>query len=203
MKIGYARVSTREQDISSQIHLLEQADCEKIFQNYASGVNDKREGLQKMLSILRKDDTVIVYKIDRIFRSFKEMIKLIEIFNRDGIFITSLSQAAFDTRSANGRFMLNMFAIFAEFERDLISDRTKEGLANARRRNQTLGRPNGIKPATKIKYETALDLYKNKDLPIEKACKLVKISKTTFYRVDAYYKAIEAEKIAADLALKK
>ncbi|RUT68576.1 recombinase family protein [Flavobacterium cupreum] len=202
MKIGYARVSTGDQNISSQIHLLEQAGCERIFQDQATGVNDKRPGLQEMLGMLRKDDIVIVYKIDRIFRSFKEMIKLVEFFNNNGVFFSSISQSHFDTSSANGRFILNMFAIFAEFERDLISDRTKEGLANARRRNQTLGRPKGIKPAKKIKYETALHFYKNKNIPIDTACENAGISKTTFYRVDAFYRVLESEKKTADPALK-
>ncbi|BDU27654.1 recombinase family protein [Flavobacterium sp. GSB-24] len=194
MKIGYARVSTQDQNITSQIQLLEGAGCERIFQDHASGVNDKRPGLLEMLSILRKDDIVIIYKTDRLFRSLRNMIELIEKFNLLGVKFKSLSEPEFDTTSANGKLFLQIFSAFAEFERSLISERTKVGLDSARRRNQTLGRPKGIKPGTKIKYETALHFYKNKGIPIEAACENAGISKTTFYRVDSFIKAKEADK---------
>lgn len=200
MKIGYARVSTQDQNISSQIQLLEGAGCERIFQDHASGVNEKRPGLLEMLSILRKDDVVIIYKTDRLFRSLRNMIDLIERFNSLGVKFRSLSEPEFDTTSSNGKLFLQIFSAFAEFERNLISERTRFGLESARRRNQTLGRPKGIKPGTKIKYETALHFYKNKGIPIETACENAGISKTTFYRVDAYFKAIEAEKAIVDQA---
>lgn len=194
MLIGYARVSTKDQNINSQLELLKQAGCEKIYQDHASGVNDKRPGLNEMLSILRKDDIVIIYKSDRIFRSLQNMVNLVEIFNKKGVLFKSLTEPEFDITNANGKLFLQIFAAVAEFERNLISERTKTGLESAKRRNKTLGRPKGIKSGTKIKYETALHFYQTKNLPIDQACKNAGISKTTFYRVDAFYKTIDQNK---------
>ncbi|MFK7114668.1 recombinase family protein [Flavobacterium oreochromis] len=184
MKIGYARVSTDGQNISSQIDLLEKEGCEKIFRDYASGVKENRPGLNQMLEILRKGDTVIIYKSDRIFRSLKNMVELIDKFNELGVNFKSLSEPEFDTTSANGRFILQIFGAVAEFERNLISERTKLGLNNARRRKKLLGRPKGAKNETIEKYNYAQHLYENKNIPIDKACEIAGISKTTFYRID-------------------
>ncbi|MFH6966614.1 recombinase family protein [Flavobacterium sp. FlaQc-28] len=191
MKIGYARVSTTEQDISSQIYLLKEAGCEKIYTDHATGINDNRPGFQDMISILRKGDIIIIYKTDRLFRSLRNMVDLIEKFKDLGVTFKSLSEPEFDLTSPNGKFILQIFGAVAEFERNLISERTKIGLEAARRRNKSLGRPKGIKPSTKIKYETALYFYNSKHIPIETACKNAGISKTTFYRVDLFYKNLE------------
>lgn len=184
MKIGYARVSTEDQNIQSQIDLLEEYGCEKIFSDHASGVRDDRPGLNSMLESLRKGDTVIIYKTDRIFRSLKNMIILIEKFNNMEINFKSISEPEFDTTSANGKFILQIFGAVAEFERNLISERTKLGLTNARKRKKLLGRPKGAKSETIEKYNYAQHLYENKNMPIDKACQLAGISKTSFYRID-------------------
>ena len=184
MIFGYARVSTPEQKLDLQIDLLKQNGCEKIFTDIASGVREDRKGLNELLSFLREGDVVLVYKTDRIFRSLKNMIELIEIFNQKKVFFKSLSEPAFDTTSANGKFIIQIFGAVAEFERNLISERTKAGLEGARRRNKHLGRPAGIGKETLEKYQYALHLYENKNIPIDKACKQAGISKTTFYRVD-------------------
>ena len=184
MKIGYARVSTENQNISSQIDLLEKEGCEKIYKDFASGVRDNRPGLNQMLEVLRKGDTVIIYKSDRIFRSLKNMIQLIDKFNEIGVNFRSISEPEFDTTSPNGKFIIQLFGAVAEFERNLISERTKLGLSNARKRKKLLGRPKGAKADTIEKYIYAQHLYENKNTPIDKACRLAGISKTTFYRVD-------------------
>lgn len=184
MKIGYARVSTESQNISSQIDLLEKEGCERIYKDFASGVRDNRPGLMQMLDVLRKGDTVLIYKSDRIFRSLKNMVQLIDKFNELGVSFKSLSEPEFDTTSANGKFIIQIFGAVAEFERNLISERTKFGLENARKRKKFLGRPKGAKQETIEKYNYAQHLYENKDTPIDKACKLAGISKTTFYRVE-------------------
>lgn len=145
MIFGYARVSTAEQKIETQIELLKQQDCEKIYTDIASGVREDRKGLNEMLSFLREGDVVIVYKTDRIFRSLKNMIELIEFFNQKGVFFKSISEPAFDTTSANGKFIIQIFGAVAEFERNLISERTKAGIEGARRRKKLIGRPKGIK----------------------------------------------------------
>ena len=105
-----------------------------------------------MLSFLREGDVVIVYKTDRIFRSLKNMIELIEFFNQKGVFFKSISEPAFDTTSANGKFIIQIFGAVAEFERNLISERTKAGIEGARRRKKLIGRPKGIKKETLEKY---------------------------------------------------
>lgn len=184
MKIGYARVSTQEQNLESQISRLKEFGCEKIITDVASGVRDNRPGLIELKSILRKNDTIIVVRIDRIFRSLKNMVNLIDEFNSKQINFKSLSEPEFDTTSANGNFLLQIFGAVAEFERNLISERTKAGLINARKRKKHLGRPTGPSQQTIEKYEYANHLYLNKNTPIYKACKIAKLSKSTFYRID-------------------
>ena len=180
MIFGYARVSTAEQKLETQIELLKQQGCEKIYTDIASGVREDRKGLNEMLSFLREGDVVIVYKTDRIFRSLKNMIELIELFNQKGVFFKSISEPAFDTTSANGKFVIQIFGAVAEFERNLISERTKAGIEGARRRKKLIGRPKGIKKETLEKYHFAFHLYENKNIPIDKACKQAGISKTSF-----------------------
>lgn len=184
MIFGYARVSTSGQNIENQIALLKESGCEKIFTDVASGVREDRTGLKEMLSQLRKDDIVLVYKTDRIFRSLKNMIDLVEQFNQKGVLFKSITEPAFDTTSANGKFIIQIFGAVAEFERNLISERTKSGLEGARRRNKLLGRPKGSSTKSIEKYQFAKHLYDNKNIPIEKACKQAGMSKATFYRIE-------------------
>ena len=184
MIFGYARVSTLDQNISAQTDLLKEHGCEKIYTDIASGVREDRKGLNELLSFLREGDIVLVYKTDRIFRSLKNMIDLIETFNKKGVKFKSIIEPAFDTTSANGKFVIQIFGAVAEFERNLISERTKFGLEGARRRNKLLGRPTGASKKTLEKYQYAKHLYENKDTPIDKACKQAGISKSSFYRID-------------------
>lgn len=184
MIVGYARVSTSDQNISTQIEILKDNGCEKVFTDIASGVREDRVGLIEMLSYLRKNDIIMVYKTDRIFRSLKNMIDLIEKFNEKGILFKSITEPAFDTTSANGKFIIQIFGAVAEFERNLISERTKSGLEGARRRKKLLGRPKGSSQQSIEKYQFAKHLYDNKNTSIDKACKQAGISKATFYRID-------------------
>lgn len=193
MIVGYARVSTPDQKLEAQIDLLKNAGCEKIYTDVASGTRDDRPGLQEMIKYIRKGDTIITYKNDRVFRSLKNMVELIDKFNEVGVHFKSLSEPEFDTTSANGKFLLQIFAAVAEFERNLISERTKVGLANARQRNKLLGRPSGSKKETIEKYHYAKHLYDNQNVPISLACQRAGIGKTTFYRVAA----TEVERSAA------
>ena len=184
MIVGYARVSTPDQKIETQVDLLKEAGCEKIYTDIASGVREDRSGLNEMIKYLRKGDMVITYKNDRIFRSLKNMIDLIDQFNEKGVNFKSISEPEFDTTSANGKFLLQIFAAVAEFERNLISERTKVGLQNARKRKKLLGRPKGPKTETVEKYHYAKHLYDNMNLSIEVACKRAGVSKATFYRIE-------------------
>ena len=164
--------------------MLKEQGCEKIYTDVASGAREDRKGLNELLSYLREGDVVLVYKTDRIFRSLKNMIDLIDTFNKKGVKFKSISEPAFDTTSANGKFVIQIFGAVAEFERNLISERTKFGLEGARRRNKLLGRPTGASKKTLEKYQYAKHLYDNKNIPIDKACKQAGISKSTFYRID-------------------
>lgn len=184
MLIGYARVSTKDQNVEIQIELLKKQGCDKVFSDVASGVNDNRPGLQGLLNFARSGDVVVVYKTDRIFRSLKNMVNLIDIFNENNIQFKSITEPQFDTTSSNGRLFLQIFAAIAEFERNLISERTKTGLEGARLRKKLLGRPKGHKKSTIDKYTYANHLYINQKITIDEACKKANISKTTFYRIE-------------------
>lgn len=184
MIIGYARVSTGDQNISTQIELLKTHGCDKIFTDKASGVKTDRQGLNQMIENLRPGDTIIIYRSDRLFRSLKNMVQLIELFNSMGVKFKSLSEPELDTTSANGKFIMQIFGAVAEFERNLIKERTKLGLDNARKRKKLLGRPKGSRVETLNKYEYALHLYKNKNISIETACEQAGISKASFYRIE-------------------
>ncbi len=186
MIVGYARVSTKEQNLENQIRILQDNGCEKVYSDIASGVREDREGLNSLLEFVRPGDFVVVYKSDRIFRSLKNMVQLIEQFDKKGVHFKSITEPQFDTHSANGKLFLQIFAAIAEFERNLISERTKSGLEGARRRNKLLGRPKGFKKETLEKYHYANHLYNNQNLPIDKACLKAGISKTTFYRIDKH-----------------
>jgi len=120
MVFGYARVSTSDQRLDSQIDLLKAAGCEQIYSDVASGIREDRDGLNSLTAQLRKGDTVIAYKNDRIFRSVKNMINLIDRFNEIGVDFKSLTEPEFDTTKANGRFLLQIFSAVAELERNLI-----------------------------------------------------------------------------------
>ncbi|WBV56449.1 recombinase family protein [Chryseobacterium daecheongense] len=184
MIVGYARVSTSEQNIFTQVEILKENGCEKIFTDVASGIREDRAGLKEMLTYLRKDDIILVYKTDRIFRSLKNMIELIDKFNEKGILFKSITEPAFDTTSANGKFIIQIFGAVVEFERNLISERTKSGLEGALKRKKLLGRPKGSSQLSLEKYQFAKHLYDNKNIPINTACKQAGISKATFYRID-------------------
>jgi DNA invertase Pin-like site-specific DNA recombinase len=184
MKVGYARVSRAGQKLETQISLLKEIGCEKIFTDIASGVREDRKGLLEMLNYVRKGDVIMVYKNDRIFRSLKNMVELIDTLASMEVNFKSLTEPQFDTTTANGKFLLQIFASVAEFERNLISERTKAGLQNARRRKKLLGRPKGPKEDTLKKYRFAKFLYEEDKTPITEACKKAKISKASFYRIE-------------------
>jgi DNA invertase Pin-like site-specific DNA recombinase len=145
MTVGYARVSTHEQFLENQIHLLKEFGCEKVYTDIAGGVREERTGLKEMSTYLRAGDMVVVFKIDRIFRSLKNLVNLVDHFNRHQIQFKSLSEPEFDTTSSNGRFLLQIFGAVAEFERNLISERTRLGLTSARKRKNCWADPKALK----------------------------------------------------------
>jgi DNA invertase Pin-like site-specific DNA recombinase len=135
MKIGYARVSTQDQELALQLDALEQAGCEKIYQEKVSGVAKARPQLEALLEHLRKEDVVVVWKLDRLARSLKDLVSLVNQIQEKGASFQSVGDQI-DTTSAHGKFTFHIFASLAEFERDIIRERTKAGLAAARARGR-------------------------------------------------------------------
>ncbi len=178
MKIGYARVSTADQNLDLQLDALKQANSDKIYTDMASGAKTDRQGLKQALENLRSGDTLIVYKLDRIGRSLKDLISIITDLTERSIQIFSIKDNI-DTSTASGMLMLNMLCVLADYERTLIRERTTAGLVAARARGRVGGRPS-VLSAKQIK--TARALYDSKSVTIDDICKQIGCSKPTFYR---------------------
>lgn len=180
MKIGYARVSTLDQDLSLQISALEKFGCDRIFEEKMSALKYRPE-LEQALTILRKGDVFIFWKLDRLGRSLSELINLVDTLNKRGIDIVSLDGSV-DTTTAHGRLFFQISASFAEYERRLIVERTKAGLEEAKKRGISLGRRKGLNDAGLKKAQLAAKLYKEDKVSPESICQVLGISKSTLYR---------------------
>ncbi|QHV97902.1 recombinase family protein [Spirosoma endbachense] len=180
MKIGYARVSTQDQNLSMQLDALKAQGCEKIFQEKASGTKADRPELTKLLEHVRVGDTVVIWKLDRLGRSLAHLVEMVNVLEREGIGLISLNDPV-DTTTAQGRLVFRIFASLAEFERELIKERTQAGLQSARRRGQRLGRPTGLSKEAQNKSRIAESLYKEGKLSVKDISKLLDISKSTLY----------------------
>lgn len=179
-KIGYARVSTREQNLDSQIDALKEAGCSTIYQEIASGSKTDRAVLDKLVQELRANDVLVVWKLDRLGRSLNHLIGLVnQLLNRK-IALVSV-QDPIDTTTAQGKFIFNVFASLAEFERDLIKMRTKAGLDAALARGRVGGRPKGLSKAANEKAYAAVTLYKEGELSTRKIAAQLNISRATLY----------------------
>lgn len=179
MKIGYARVSTLDQNHEVQIEALKKAGCDRIFAEKVSGKSRKRPELLKMLEHIRSDDVLIVTKLDRLARSVSDLVAIMaELKEKEAGFL-SLAENM-DLSSPQGRLQMNLFASIAEFERDLIVQRTNEGLAHARAR----GRVGGRRPSlSDLQKETLIKSLERKELSIKECAKAFKVSETTIKRV--------------------
>lgn len=177
MLIGYARVSTDDQNLDLQRDALEKAGCEKIYTDQQSGASTERLGLSGVLEIARAGDTLVVWRLDRLGRSLKHLIHLVEKLEQQGIGLRSL-QENIDTTTSGGRLVFHLFGALAEFERNLIRERTQAGLSAARARGRQGGRPKLLDPK---KRELALRLYKERQHSIAEICKIMGISKSTLY----------------------
>ena len=140
MRIGYARISTLDQNFDLQADALGKADCEKIFQDVASGASDTRRGLAEAIEFARPGDVVVVWKLDRLGRSLKHLIEIINLLHEKKVGFMSL-QEKIDTTTSGGKLIFHVFGALAEFERELIRERTRAGLTAARARGRTGGRP--------------------------------------------------------------
>lgn len=178
-KIGYARVSTREQNLDMQLTALKAVGCEKTFSEKVSGVKE-RPVLKECLDYLREGDTLVVYKFDRIGRSLKDLVNIFSDLNKRGIMLTSIEDHV-DASSPSGKLMMNIFASLAEFERDLIIERTQAGREEARRRGKSLGKPKGA-GIKQDKVDACAALYRQ-GLAVEVIMQQLGIkSKSTVYR---------------------
>jgi len=191
MLFGYARVSTQDQQLHLQLDDLEKAGCERVFQEKISSAKDRPQ-LKLLIDTLRSGDTVVVWKLDRLGRSLKELIGLVNDFQARGIGFRSLHDAI-DTTTAQGRLIFNLFASLAEFERDLIRERTRAGLSAARARGRRGGRPKGLGKATLAKAQAARTLYEKREKTAEEIGQVLGISRATVYRYLAYPSADSAK----------
>lgn len=146
MLIGYARVSTEEQNLDLQTQALQKLGCDKIYSDFGvSGAKSSRKGLDQAMARLRSGDKLVVWRLDRLGRSLTHLVQLLETLGRRNIRFHSITEHI-DTSSSGGRLVFHMMAALAEFERSLISERTRAGIAAARARGKPIGRPHLLSP---------------------------------------------------------
>src|SRR4029453_18660775 len=178
LAIGYARVSTQEQDLALQLDALRAAGCERIYTEKASGAQRDRPQLQAALEYLRADDTLVVWKLDRLARSLRQLLDTVEALHRRQIGLRSLTEAI-DTSTPGGTLVFHLFGALAEFERSIIRERTRAGLAAARARGRTGGRPPALAAADKI---AARALLTDPAITVEEVAQRLRVSPATLYR---------------------
>jgi DNA invertase Pin-like site-specific DNA recombinase len=177
MLIGYARVSTTDQNLTLQKDALTKASCEKIYEDEMSGTKDNRPGLNQALEMLRNNDTLVVWKLDRLGRSVKSLIELVSSLNQKGIHFKSLTDSI-DTGTPSGRFFFHVMASLAQMERELIVERTKAGLEAAKKLGRTGGRKRVM---TDSKLASAKKLI-NSGMPAKDVAIDLGVSLATLYR---------------------
>ena len=179
MKIGYARVSTGLQNFNLQEDRLNQYGCEKIFSDHISGSKSKRPGLDKAIEFARSGDTIVVWRLDRLGRNMEDLITLVNELNNRGVSFHSLEEnITMDKSSSTGQLLFHLFAAFAEFERNLILERSSAGRMAARARGRYGGRPEKLNKQDLTLLKT---LYDN-GTPIKTIAEQWKVSRTTIYR---------------------
>lgn len=181
MLIGYARVSTTEQTLDLQKDALTQAGCKETFTDIVSGAKTERPGLTQALKYLRAGDTLVVWRLDRLGRSLPHLIETITHLEQREIGFKSLTEQI-DTTTAGGKLIFHIFGALAEFERDLIRERTQAGLQAARARGRQGGRPSALSRKDPKTVALAEQLYRSQQTPVGQICKLLGISRATFYR---------------------
>ena len=177
MLIGYARVSTPDQNLDLQTDALRQAGCQKICSDKITGVKSERPGLSKVLEIARDGDTLVIWRLDRLGRSLKDLIAISETLKERSIGLKSLKEGI-DTTTSTGQLMFHLFGALAEFEKNLINERSKAGLDAARSRGKLGGRPKAL---DRNQRQLAVKLYHDRQHSIGEICSMMKISKPTLY----------------------
>jgi DNA invertase Pin-like site-specific DNA recombinase len=193
MRVGYARVSTKDQSVAMQIDALKAAGCERIYEEVASGARTDRPVLEDLVAHLRAGDVLVIWKLDRLGRSLKHLVTLTNDLLARGVGLISLNDPV-DTTTPQGRLVFNIFASLAEFERDLIRERTQSGLKAARTRGRVGGRPKGLSKQARATAMAAETLYREGALSIQEICEQLGISKPTLY---AYLKHRGVELVSA------
>jgi DNA invertase Pin-like site-specific DNA recombinase len=176
--VGYARVSTDDQNLQLQQDALLQIGCERIFEDRLSGATAERSGLQEALEYARSGDTLVVWRLDRLSRSLKDLIEMVALLGSKNIGLKSLHEMI-DTSSTSGKLIFHIFGALAEFERNLIRERTQAGLAAARARGRKGGRPKAL---DEDKRSLAVALYNQKQHSTNKICTMMGISRPTLYK---------------------
>jgi len=178
MLVGYARVSTTDQNLDLQTDALQAAGCERLLTDTVSGAKVDRPGLTAALTACRTGDTLVVWKLDRLGRSLQHLVETVRDLGDRGVGFKSL-QENIDTTTSGGRLIFHIFASLAEFERDLIRERTNAGLSAARARGRKGGRPKGV---DQKKQKAALALKQDPRHSIREICEIVGISRNTYYK---------------------
>jgi len=178
MRIGYARVSTGEQKLDLQLDELEEAGCERIYEEKTSGAAKSRPELEKCLDSLRDGDILVVWRLDRFGRSLKDLVQKMDALEEKGVDFVSLTEGI-DTTTAQGKLTFHIFGALAEFERALARERTMAGLRAARERGRVGGRPRSLDEEDIPQVQA---LMKDEDVPVADICERFGISKPTLYR---------------------
>jgi DNA invertase Pin-like site-specific DNA recombinase len=177
MLIGYARVSTQDQTLDLQKDALQKEGCERIFTDSVGGTKARRPGLEEALSHLRSGDTLVVWRLDRLGRSLRHLIDTVTELEVRGVGFKSLTENI-DTTTSGGKLVFHIFGALAEFEREIIRERTQAGLQAARARGKSGGRRRALRPKQE---QIARQLYDSKT-PVKEICQTLGISRATFYR---------------------
>ncbi|MBC8186317.1 recombinase family protein [candidate division KSB1 bacterium] len=178
MKVGYARISTDDQKLDLQSDALQGEGCSKVYKDIASGGKAERKGLFDAIKFMRKGDTLVVWKLDRLGRSLKDLIKVVNKLNKGGIFFKSM-QENIDTASSGGKLTFHLFGALAEFERDIIRERTQAGLQAARARGRIGGRPKVMNEKMAM---LAKELMANPNNSAKEVANTLGVSRATLYR---------------------
>ena len=179
MKIGYARVSTTDQNLDLQLTALKEAGCGRIYQEKISGAKRDRPELQRLLDQLRPDDIIVVWKLDRLARSTQNLLELVDHIKNAEASFCSLSEPWADTTSPSGKMIMTVFAGIAEFERDLIRERTGAGRDAAKKRGVRFGRPEKMNDEQKLLAKRLLQ----EDKSVSEIAKTFNVHKATIYRL--------------------
>lgn len=174
---GYARVSTEQQSLDRQLDMLEKYGVDKIYNEKMTGTKRNRPELEKLMERLTEGDTVVVESLSRLGRSTKDLIWLMETFNAKGVNLVSLKESI-DTTSSTGKLLFTLMSALSQFERDVIADRTREGLASARARGRRGGRPS----ADGEMIRRAMKLYNSRDYSVKEITELTGVRRSTLYK---------------------